>query len=612
MSYRNKSKNFKPTQRGDRTDRTDRPQSSNSTGSTSSTNFTRSTVPATESVSSGHKSTKTRVFPGGAKNDEDDEDNLESIQPIVTNSGASAGTSGGASNVTEDEPSSSVPQQSHYRPRFKERRLPETTEAIENNVRQLDAASAVASVNKKLIFNEDSMISPEAKEDEMDDFGDEDVNIPEDLVQGIVSAGLKDPSRIQSLVIPQMVKGRNILGQAKSGMGKTIGFTIGALSVINPTMYSPQVVIVVPSGNLSEQIKETGEKLARHMNDGNGINFCLTTPRGLNDVSYSASQDRIRNIKELGGVVEYTKGTRVIREQVPTEDIAQIVVATPGRLRDIIENYPELFENVKMLIIDECDQILESNKKDKERRESSNGKRETRSFEDDIKVILTKLPACQRCFFSATLTEKVVKRATAILTNKIIRIDEEENEIIEKVPPVYILIRKEEMTLRGIVQRFVWIDDPQKKIGTVWELLKAIQVQRFIIYVNSKRRGEELDRFFKENKFSSLLIHGDMSKYDQKETIKQFKSGQIKCLISTDLLSRGIDIQQLSLVINFDLPNSENTATYIHRIGRTGRFGKTGLAISIVTTREKNQLGIIAREFECEINPLTEDDLKRF
>lgn len=408
-----------------------------------------------------------------------------------------------------------------------------------------------AALAKELMDKDDIMCSEEVITDTCDKFenmGGED-GLKEELLLGIVALGYLEPSRIQSYAIPQMIKKRDILAQSQSGTGKTGAFLISALELIDPNLNAPQVIILSPTSELATQTLVVGKSLAVRMDD---IKFSYTV----------GGTDPVNNIRELGGV----------HQGKTDEKAAQIIVATPGRLIHIMKEYPHLFEHIKLLVVDECDELL------------------TGSFKDEIKRILEGLSQnIQICLFSATLNNDVVVLASVILDN-----------------PVQILIKKEKMTLDGIKQTYVEVQNQDEKLKVLIEMLQTIQVPQFIVYVNTKKNAEQLKNFL-EKEYSVLTINSGMSKYDRADIIRKFKQGGYKCLISTDLLSRGIDIQQLSLVINYDLPRSNNIECYIHRIGRTGRYGKSGLSINLVTKYEKDTQNIISLTFKCPIQPLKKD-----
>jgi superfamily II DNA/RNA helicase len=290
----------------------------------------------------------------------------------------------------------------------------------------------------------------------------------------------------------------------------------------------------------------------------------------MKDINYSytvGGADRTTNIKELGGMVGNKKNDE--------NTIAQLIIATPGRLKDLLANNSELFDNIKLLIIDECDELL-------------NG-----TFKEELKSIIKALPKIKISLFSATLNTDVVSSAEAIL-------DE----------PVKILIKKEKITLNGIKQTYVKINHHEEKIAFIMHMLATLPIQQFIVYVNSKENARRLKEQLEKENYSVMTINSSNTKIERAEIIRNFKKGGAKCLISTDLLARGIDIQQLSLVINYDLPRADNIQAYIHRIGRSGRYGRKGLSINLITDYDNDVQNLISLTFKCKIHPLKEDFIK--
>ena len=422
--------------------------------------------------------------------------------------------------------------------------------SLQENEQKFNYATNVT----ELLEKDDIMCSEEIITDACDKFenmGDEN-GLKENLLLGIFAIGYTEPSRIQSYAIPQMIKHRDILAQSQSGTGKTGAFLISALQNIDEKLNAPQVIILSPTSELASQTFVVGKSLAVRMEN---IKFSFTV----------GGSDQANNIRELGGIYQGKTD----------EKVAHIIIATPGRLIHILKDYPHLFANIKLLVIDECDELL------------------TGSFKEEIKKILEGLSEnVQICLFSATLNSDVIALSSHILNN-----------------PVQILIKKERMTLDGITQTYIEIQNQDDKLKVLIEMLQTIQVPQFIVYVNTKKNAEILKDFL-EKDYSVLTINSSMSKYDRADIIRKFKQGGYKCLISTDLLSRGIDIQQLSLVINYDMPRSNNIECYIHRIGRTGRYGKSGLSINLVTKYEKDTQNIISLTFKCQIQPLKKDFIK--
>ena len=368
------------------------------------------------------------------------------------------------------------------------------------------------------------------------------------LLKGIYNYGFEQPSEIQQRTVKHIISGRDFLIQSRSGTGKTAAFAVSALQMIDEKLNYPQVIILSPTHELAAQTLTVLDSLGEYMN----IN-----------ISFSVGNvDRNQNILELNN----------------GEKTAKIIIATPGRLLDLIEHNPKLFEKIKIFIIDECDELLGS-------------------FKDTVRNIYVKLPnEMQTCLFSATLNSSIVDLSSKILRN-----------------PLKILIKKENMTLDGIIQTEIKVNDEREKFDVLLELLSSINVEQFIIYVNSKNKSNFLKQDLMENGYTAVSINGDNTKVERNEILKAFKKGEFKCLISTDLLSRGIDIPQLFLVMNYEMPRKDNIESYIHRIGRSGRYGKKGLAINFNMSRfDQDVTTLIQITFECSIYPFTEDILNKY
>jgi superfamily II DNA/RNA helicase len=406
-----------------------------------------------------------------------------------------------------------------------------------------------------LLDKEDINVSKEVIEDEKDSFdemgGKE--GLDENLLRGIYAEGYEHPSGIQSRAIPQILNRREILAQSQSGTGKTGAFLISAIQLVDKNLNAPQVIILSPTHVLAQQTYMVGKNLVKFYDN---ITFSFTV----------GGTDRLQNLKELGFKTK----------EKDNEKVAQIVVATPGRLLDLLQSNTQLFDHIKLFIVDECDELLAG------------------TFRDELKNIIERLPTTiQICLFSATLTTEVVTLADILLKN-----------------PVKILIKKEKMTLDGIIQTYIDIVREEQKLDILLDMLSTLQISQFIVYVNTKKRAEWLGRELEKENYAVMTLNGGYNKLEIAEIIRNFKQGKAKCLISTDLICRGIDIQQLSLVINYDMPRADNIQTYIHRIGRTGRYGKKGLSINLVTKYEKDVQNLISLTFKCPIKPLEQDFIK--
>jgi superfamily II DNA/RNA helicase len=251
---------------------------------------------------------------------------------------------------------------------------------------------------------------------------------------------------------------------------------------------------------------------------------------------------------------------------------AQFIVGTPGRIFDLIRRGDLSVDNIKYVILDEADQMLED------------------LFAEQIKAILNnKFPSTTRlALFSATMPVNVLEIAENYLNN-----------------PVRILLPPDEVTLDGIKQYFVSLEREDWKLPVLLDLYQQIAVNQALIYVNKRQKAEWLAKQLASQGFSLEYIHGEMEVGERKKRMDDFRSGQVRVLISTDLLARGIDVQQVSLVVNYELPIQREN--YVHRIGRSGRYGKKGVAINLVYGDEVNTLKEIEKHYSTSINELPED-----
>ena len=242
-----------------------------------------------------------------------------------------------------------------------------------------------------------------------------------------------------------------------------------------------------------------------------------------------------------------TGGSKLILDlQNLNNNRPNILIGTPGRLIDLFDNNCHIISNLNFIVIDEADEMF------------------SKGFKVQVFKIIKYIPKSSHiAFFSATLPREILKVIELFMNN-----------------PVRILVKKDELTLEGIKQFYIAVDEEAWKIDVLCDLYKKIRIKQAIIYVNTRKKVEWLIDKMISNDFNVSSLHGDMNQIERGEIMKNFRAGTIKVLITTDLLSRGIDVQQVSLVINYDLPMSKES--YIHRIGRSGRFGRKGLAINFL------------------------------
>jgi len=254
-----------------------------------------------------------------------------------------------------------------------------------------------------------------------------------------------------------------------------------------------------------------------------------------------------------------------MEERKKLQEGVQIVVGTPGRVHDMLKRGFLKAEHLKLFVLDEADEML------------------GRGFQDQIKEIFKLIPGdVQIALFSATMPPEILG-----LTKDFMR------------DPATILVKNEELTLDGIKQFYIAIDKEEWKFDTLVELYNNIDIQQCIMYCNKKQKVDELTEKLKEKNFTVSSMHGDMEQNQRDLIMREFRTGTSRVLITTDLLARGIDIQQVSLVINFDLPMSKEK--YIHRIGRSGRFGRKGVAINFVTPTDYKFLQEVEKYYNTEV-----------
>ena len=363
----------------------------------------------------------------------------------------------------------------------------------------------------------------------------DNLNLKDDLLRGIYSYGFENPSKIQSLAVPKIVEGKDLIAQAHSGTGKTGAFSIGCLQKLEEDKKESQILIISPTHELVHQTSGVMKEISKHL-----------------DISF----------------MEVIGGTNVAECRRELDKCPQVLLGTPGRVLDMIQKNFLYTDKLKTLVFDEADEILSS------------------GFKETIHDIIRFIPKeTQICLFSATMPEEVLQLTTSFMNN-----------------PERILVKKEELTLEGITQFYINIKVNDWKYDVLTDLYDTINIAQCIIYINSKNKLMDIYNSLMSSNFPVSCIHGELNGEQRKRVMEEFKSGHSRILLSTDLLSRGIDVQQLSLVINFDLPKSKET--YIHRIGRSGRYGRKGVAINLVTDRDMAHLKDIETFYETEISEM--------
>lgn len=380
-----------------------------------------------------------------------------------------------------------------------------------------------------MLFNEYSMESNDIiKWDQLE--------LKDNLLRGIYGHGFEDPSPIQRKAIAPIMTGKDVIAQAQSGTGKTGAFTVATIQRIDETMNEIQGLILAPTRELAIQIHSVASKMGTFVENLS----CAVVIGGR-----AIDQD----VKEL-------------------ENGPQIVVGTPGRVHDLIRRRKINTKTIKMMVLDEADEMLSS------------------GFKEQIYNIFQFLGSTvQIALFSATLPIEI-----QTMTEKFMR------------DPIKILVKTESVTLEGIQQYYVAIENDLQKYETLKDLFQSLSVNQTIIYCNSINRVTDLCEALIKDNFPVCCIHSGMEKEERMKAYKEFTNGSSRVLISTNLTARGIDVQQVSTVINFDIP--KDVHTYIHRIGRSGRWGRKGMGINFITRRDIGKIKEIETYYQTQIEEL--------
>lgn len=361
------------------------------------------------------------------------------------------------------------------------------------------------------------------------------MGLKEDLLRGIYAYGFEKPSAIQQRAITPILQGRDVIAQSQSGTGKTTIFCIGVLQCINTRSNDTQALALSPTRELAEQSRNVMLAFGDYMNVA--AHACI----GGKSVG-----DDIRTLQ--AGV--------------------HVVSGTPGRVFDMIKRRCLRTQKLKMLVIDEADEML------------------GRGFKEQLYDIYRYLPPeTQVVLVSATMPHDVLEMTGKFMND-----------------PVRILVKRDELTLEGIKQFFVAVEKEEWKFDTLCDLYDILTITQAVIFCNTKLKVDWLTTKMREANFTVSSMHGDMPQEERESIMGDFRQGKSRVLIATDVWGRGLDVQQVSLVINYDLPNSREL--YIHRIGRSGRFGRKGVAINFVKNDDIRILRDIEQFYGTQIDEM--------
>lgn len=361
-------------------------------------------------------------------------------------------------------------------------------------------------------------------------FGEADID--SNILRAVREMGFEIMSPIQEKAIPALMQGRDIIGQAQTGTGKTAAFGIPMIQNVDPKLRALQAIVLCPTRELAIQAAEEIRKLAKYMH-------------GVKVLPVYGGQDITRQIRALSQGV-------------------QIVVGTPGRVMDHMRRHTIKTANIKMIVLDEADEMLNM------------------GFREDIETILADMPEeHQMALFSATMPEPILK------------ITHEYQQNAE-----YIRVTPEEITVTAIKQAYYRIAR-KDKLEALCRLMDYYQPVRSLIFCNTKKMVDEMAETLKDRGYQAEGLHGDLSQHQRDMVMNAFRNGRCAILIATDVAARGIDVSGVDAVFNYDVP--EDIEYYVHRIGRTGRAGKAGRSFTLVSGREIYKIREIERICHTEI-----------
>lgn len=350
-----------------------------------------------------------------------------------------------------------------------------------------------------------------------------ELGLDHDLLKAIAQSGFEEATPIQAETIPLVLAGKDVIGQAQTGTGKTAAFGLPILQNIDKADRSIQALVISPTRELAIQ---TQEEL------------------------YRLGQDKKIKVQAVYGGADIRRQIRQLSEH------PQIVVGTPGRILDHIGRHTLKLQNLKVLVLDEADEMLDM------------------GFIDDIEKIVEQMPtARQTLLFSATIPASIMR-----LTNKFMH------------EPVTVKIKAKELTADTVEQYYVRAKD-YEKFDVMTRLFDVQDPDLALIFGRTKRRVDELARGLKARGYRAEGIHGDLTQQKRMSVLRQFKSGQLDFLVATDVAARGLDISGVTHVYNYDIPQDPDS--YVHRIGRTGRAGHKGVSVTFVTPNEIEYLHTI-------------------
>lgn len=368
----------------------------------------------------------------------------------------------------------------------------------------------------------------------MDTVRFEDLGLDERILRAVTDMGFEEASPIQAKAIPVQLEGKDIVGQAQTGTGKTAAFGIPMLQKIDPKKKKLQAVALCPTRELAIQVAEEIRRLGKYMH-------------GVKVLPIYGGQDIVRQIRAL-------------------KDGTQIIIGTPGRVMDHMRRKTVKFDHVHTVIMDEADEMLNM------------------GFLEDMETILSQLPEeRQTIMFSATMPEAIARIALNFQQN-----------------PQTVKVVKKELTVPKVTQYYYEVK-PKNKVEVMCRLLDMYAPKLSVAFCNTKRQVDELVQELQGRGYFAEGLHGDLKQIQRDRVMNSFRTGRTEILVATDVAARGIDVDDVGAVFNYDIPQDDEY--YVHRIGRTGRAGREGIAFSFVVGREVYKLRDIQRYCKTKIIP---------
>lgn len=353
-----------------------------------------------------------------------------------------------------------------------------------------------------------------------------DFALPAPILQAISDLGFESPSQIQAATIPLLLAGKDVVGMAQTGTGKTAAFGLPMVASIDPELKAPQALVLAPTRELALQVADAVSTFARHL-------------------------PGVKVLPIYGG---QSYGVQI----AGLKRGAQIIVGTPGRIIDHLSKGKLDLSELRYLVLDEADEMLKM------------------GFQEDVEEILSQTPETrQTALFSATIPPAIRRISESYLTD-----------------PQQIEIETPTTTNANIEQRYVIVNQ-RSKIDALTRILEVETFEAMILFVRTKQQTEEMADKLRARGYGAAAINGDMVQAQRERTINQLKEGALDILIATDVAARGLDVDRISYVLNYDMPHDPES--YVHRIGRTGRAGRTGQALLFVTPRERRMIKQIGR-----------------